>query len=137
MDADGAEPRFPHAAARLVRERLKVELAATRADWLVSSAACGADLLVGLEASTTIRHLRAQVWGYARSAARSAYRSGLCGWAAVLLTVLPGPAFAQEIGEDPTAPPADPTLLDRLRLGGFVIYFRHATIDFSMPTPTW
>jgi broad specificity phosphatase PhoE len=57
-------------------------------------------------------------------------------WAAllVLLVLLSPPVSAQEVVEDPSEPmpPRQLALLDQLRSGGFVIYFRHAATDFSM-----
>lgn len=50
----------------------------------------------------------------------------------LILVVLCTPAVAaQEVVEPETPPPPELTLLDRLRQGGFVIYLRHATTDFS------
>jgi hypothetical protein len=53
IDADGARPpRFPLGNAGVVRERLRALLRAEQPAALVSSAACGADLLALLEAGT-------------------------------------------------------------------------------------
>lgn len=50
VDAPGATPRFPASNAELVASKLRERLSGDRATWLVSSAACGADLLALREA---------------------------------------------------------------------------------------
>ncbi|MEO8661892.1 MAG: hypothetical protein ABI693_25725 [Bryobacteraceae bacterium] len=65
IDAEGAEPRFPAANAAQVKSRIASALEELGARALVSSAACGADIL-GQEAARDARLTRRVVLPFAR-----------------------------------------------------------------------